>query len=104
MALAKTVAGATHTPQVITWTTADGQPQDLTGATLTGTISTRGNRDGRAIAGALELLTPALGLFRWIYDEADVVEGFWSVQFIATYGDSTDDVTFAEQWEVTRRQ
>ena len=38
MALATAIQGALHTGQTITWTRTDGTPQDLTGATLSGTI------------------------------------------------------------------
>lgn len=99
MALANALAGARHTGQTITWTRTDGTAQDLTGATLTGTIYDRATGVSRAIAGTLAALAPLNGIFTWTYDVADVVAGQYQVQFKATYG-AVYDLSIAQDWLV----
>src|ERR1043165_2094470 len=99
MSLSRAIEGARHTGQRGTWTQEDGTPQDLTGATLSGTIMAQ---DGttRSITGTLSITTAADGIFTWAYSAADVgTEGRFMVQFKATYG-SLFDLTFPEQWIV----
>lgn len=102
MSLANAVQGATHTPQEITWLDTEGQAVDLTGATMTGRIvPPRGGGPARDVAGALDVVDAEGGVFRWTYDAADVeTAGTYQVQFAATYGDATKDVTLAEVWVV----
>ena len=100
MALAPAVKGATHTPQRITWSHDDGTAEDLTGATLTGTITDSAGTT-RAIAGALTLTTAASGIFTWTYSAADVATaGTYMVQFVAAFGDGTKDKTYKSGWTV----
>ncbi len=98
--LAKAVKGARHTPQDITWLREDGDPQDLTGATLTGVIRSATGTT-RAIDGALSILSATAGTFRWTYGATDVgTTGVFRVQFTATYADATLDRTFLAAWTV----
>jgi hypothetical protein len=86
MALAAAVQGATRPSQVITWTRADGTAEDLTGATITGTIKDSAGTV-RAITGTLTVTTAASGVFTWAYSSADVAtDGNYTVQFTAAFG------------------
>lgn len=101
MALADAVQGATHTPQRITWLDTDNTPVNLTGATITGKIQSVAVGASVAIAGDLDLVTPASGIFDWSYDAADVATaGTYMVQFTATYGDSKFERTLQATWVV----
>src|SRR6266496_2850121 len=102
MALQQGIVGSRHTGQQVTWTRTDGTPQDLTGATLTGTIREVSSGVSRAIAGALTVspTNPAGGIFTWGYAAADLVAGVYEVQFIATYADTLADKTEPESWTV----
>lgn len=99
MALANAFEGAIHTAQTITWTDADGNPQDLTGATLSGTLKPDGG-SLRAIAGDLDITDAEAGTFTWTYGAADVVTGYYRVQFKATYAGGTYDLTHVQIWRV----
>jgi hypothetical protein len=101
MALANAVQGATHTPQRITWTDEDGDPVDLTGAVLSGRIRRVSTGETVDIEGYLDIVSPAAGVFYWIYDAADVAEaGDYTLQFTATFGDTTRDRTLHHAWTV----
>lgn len=103
MALADFVAGAMRPSQTITWARADGTPEDLTGATLSGVLRNRHTGASRAIAGTLEITAPAAGQFRWNYDAADVLAGAYDVQFTATFASgNTPARTFATTWHVAK--
>lgn len=100
------VAGALRPSMLLTWyrdgtTTAE----DLTGATLTGTITKLfGDGATRAIAGTLTVTDAAGGVFRWDFDAADVVEGVYLVQFNAAFGSGpTPAIPFEARWQVLRR-
>lgn len=99
--LANVVEGATRPSQTITWTRSDGSAEDLTGATLTGTIA---DAQGtvRAIAGTLTLVSASAGQFRWDFAADDVATvGLHSVQFTATFGTApTTARTYAVGWYV----
>lgn len=100
MALQDAVVAARHTGQQITWQDAQGTAKNLTGATLSGRIRNKINGQARAIAGTLDLVTPASGVFSWTYAEGDVSEnGDFLVQFVATFG-ATNDKSFPESWKV----
>lgn len=102
MALASAVQGARHTAQRITWTDAEGDAQDLTGATLTGRRVRIPTGEAAAITGTLVVVAPATaGVFDWAYSAADVAAaGAYRVQFVATYGDGLNDKTLVEKWVV----
>lgn len=101
MALASAVEGATHTPQRITWTDSDGDAVNLTGATLTGRLYNIDLGTTANIAGDLDLVTAASGIFDWAYDAADVESaGTYLVQFTATYADTTLERTLQAEWTV----
>lgn len=100
MALQDAVVGATRRGQQITWTDADGNAENLTGATMTGRILDLSTGQGRAIAGTLALVTAASGVFSWAYDANDVNQaGEFEVQFIATIGGAAHK-SFAYAWTV----
>jgi hypothetical protein len=103
MALSDSVQGARHTAQRVTWLDKDGDPQDLTGATLTGRLLNRAAGTAAAIDGVLTAIDPAAGIFTWAYGTADVsTPGTFDAQFIATYGDGKADKTLVEKWIVHR--
>jgi hypothetical protein len=100
MALAAAIQNARHTAQLVTWVDGDGDPQDLTGATLTGRIMADADGDTRAVDGTLTITGAAAGQFTWAYGAADVADdGAFRVQFVATYG-ATNDKTLMERWIV----
>lgn len=101
MALANAVEGARHVPQRITWSDTDGDPVDLTDATLSGRIRDEAGV-ARAIDGELTIVTAASGIFDWDYGALDVGDpGVFEVQFTATYGVADLDRTLHETWMVT---
>jgi hypothetical protein len=100
MALSNAVQGATHTAQQITWVDGDGDPLNLTGATITARIKDLDTGEARAATGTLSVLDAEAGLFSWVYSTADVATaGAYHVQFVATFG-AANDKTLAELWEV----
>lgn len=107
MALAAAVRGGLRPSQAITWLRegvafANGTPEDLTGATLTGWLRNRATGETRAIAGSLTVTDGAAGAFRWDYAPADVAEtGAFDVQFNAAFGaGATPARTFVARWDV----
>lgn len=101
MGLANAIQDARHTPQRITWTDTDGDPVDLTGATLTGRIRNVNTGETADIDGDLDVVTAASGIFDWTYGADDVAEaGDYLVQFSATFADTTKDKTLHETWTV----
>lgn len=102
MALATAVKGGLRPSQIVTWSRADGDPETLTGATITGWIRNRATGVTRAIAGALTVTNDTAGEFRWDYAAGDVGEtGRFDVQFSAAFGASpTPARTFVAQWTV----
>jgi hypothetical protein len=100
MALQNAVQNDGHTAQRITWS-AGSAVKDLTGATITGTITDVQTQTTRAITGTLALVTAASGIFSWQYSAADTATvGAYTVQFTATYGDGLIDSSFSASWEV----
>ncbi len=101
MAIPNAVQGGKRPSPLLTWTDLDGDALDLTGATITGTI-TNEHGESRAITGALTVVTADEGVFRWDYSTADVAtKGTFVVQFAASFGSNpTPAVTFAEKWKV----
>lgn len=103
MALSRSVQNARHTAQRITWTDGDGDPQNLTGATLTGRILNRQAGTATAIDGTLTVDVPVAGVFVWEYGAGDVATvGEFEVQFTASYIDGKNDKTLIERWRVER--
>jgi hypothetical protein len=100
MALETAIEGGRHTAQSITFARADDATQNLTGATLSGTIKNIRTGVERAITGTLALGTPASGIFTWTYSAGDLVAGDYQVQFVATYGDATVDRSVWSNWTV----
>ncbi|GIK42456.1 MAG: hypothetical protein BroJett011_62890 [Chloroflexota bacterium] len=103
MALENAIQGARHTTQRITWTRSDGTAQNLTGATLSGTITPVMSpaTAAKAIDGTLSLVTAASGIFDWEYGAQDVVQwGVFLVQFKADYGVEGYDLSDPAEWTV----
>ena len=100
MALANAVQAARHTAQRIVWADSDGDPLNLTGATVTARLLDLSTGTARAVTGTLTVLEAEAGVFSWAYGTEDVATaGQFNVQFVATFG-STNDKTLAELWEV----
>ena len=102
MGLPRAIEGARYTGAQIIWSQDDGTVQNLSGATITGTIE---DKDGtsRSITGTLALVTPASGIFSWAYSVADVgTVGRFLVQFKADYGGELYDLSYPEVWVVER--
>jgi len=102
MALASAVKGGLRPSQIITWERADGTPEPLTGATLTGWIRPSNGGQVRSIAGTLTVTDAAAGQFRWDYAAGDVADaGVFDVQFNAAFGSGqTPARTFVAGWAV----
>jgi len=95
------VKGARHTAQVVTFGRQDSsEVVDLTSATVTGTIRDNVTKVVRAITGTTTG-SGTTGLITWTYGAADVASnGDFEVQFKATYGDATYELSFPEPWKV----
>jgi hypothetical protein len=101
MALIGVLKGSRHTAQQITWTRTDGTAENLTGATVTGTLYNQTTGVSRAITGTLTLVTAASGIFLWTYSALDVgTAGDYAVQFTATFADTTTDISLIDSWVV----
>lgn len=100
MALQNATQGAIHTGQTITWTRDDGTPQDLTGATMSGTITNVRTGVSVGVAGTLTATTPLSGILTWAYALADVAAaGRYRVQITASYAGALD-ATYLADWLV----
>lgn len=101
MALSNAVQGATKFPQLITWTDTEGEPVDLSEATITGRIWSAVVAP-RNIEGPLQLDGDGSeGQFTWTYHANDVaIAGTFRVQFTATYAGNLKARTLQEKWEV----
>lgn len=101
MALPKAVQGAWRKGQEITWLDGDGNPEDLTGTTITGLIKSKA-AGTRPIVGALTITDAEAGQFTWAYDEDDVsAPGTFRVQFTSTIN-GVPHKTFTDDWVVER--
>jgi hypothetical protein len=100
--LADAVQGACRPYQQIAWIRADGQSEDLTGATLSGVIRAVDDGRTRAITGLLAVLDGGNGVFVWEFSPEDVAQaGSFEVQFSAAFGISpTPARTFPIKWQV----
>lgn len=97
------IKGGLRPSAELTWTTADGEALDLTGATLIGEISA-GDGTSRAIEGSLTVTGATSGEFRWDYAAEDVAEaGKWIVQFTASFASGQTPAKTAQQtWTVKK--
>ncbi len=85
MSLPTRVVGGLRPSLEVTWLRDDGDPEDLTSATMTGTIEDR-QGNSRAIVGTLTVLDGAAGTFEWAFDAADLAApGTYQVQFVAAF-------------------
>jgi hypothetical protein len=97
--------GARHTGQAVTWTRDDSSAQDLTGATITARIEPveSPETDEFASDGTFTLTDAINGEFSWEYGEDDVANwGRFLVQFKATYGDGSYDLSDPMEWIVKK--
>lgn len=97
------VQGARAPAQPIQWLKDDATALDLSGATLTGFIWRAGV--ATPITGALTLLDPPAGIFRWDYSADDVaVAGYHAVEFVATWSVGLSPaITKRMEWTVAPR-
>ena len=102
MTLPTRVKGGIRPSQAITWSRESGEPEDLTAATLTGSIRDRATGTTRAIVGTLTVTDGPAGAFRWDLAAADVIAaGKFDVQFTAAFASGlTPARTFVERWTV----
>ncbi len=100
--LAAAVKGGLRPSQIVVWAPDGGSAMDLTGATMTGTITDRNTGVTRAIAGALTVTDGAAGEFRWDYAAGDVSEkGEFDVQFNAAFGSPPSPArSYIARWTV----
>lgn len=100
MNMPEAVQGARHLAATIQWTDTDGDPVNLTGATLSGRIKPIGG-SARAVDGTLTITGATTGLFTWTYGATDVgTAGRFEVQFKATYADTTYALSIPAKWRV----
>lgn len=95
--------GALRPGRIITWLRDDDAPENLTNATITGTLRSRTTGVKRAISGTLLASDPNNGVFVWSFSPDDVSSTDWyDVQFTAAFpsGDSPAK-TFTALWQVT---
>lgn len=107
MSLPGVIQGSLRPSIQITWLRRDStDPEDLTGATISGTLRLRRSTELRAIAGDLHVTDGPNGVFQWDLDALDVATpGTYSVQFTATYASGpTPGKTFESDWRVTAAQ
>lgn len=78
------------------------EPEDLTGAVLSGWLLNRGTETLKPITGTLTVTEPLLGEFLWELSEGDVdTAGDYDVEFQATYADGPSPAkTFPVRWRV----
>lgn len=102
MALAAAVQGALRPEQQITWTDADGDAVDLTGATIMARIRNLSSGVSVDSTGSFTAVDAAGGIFIWSYSSADVATaGQFVVQFTASYATPpTPERTIATSWTV----
>lgn len=104
MALPDSVKNSDHTSILITCQREDGSVVDLTGSTLTGVFKNKVTLVNKNITGTLSLVDAIGGQFRWLHSSGsagDVANaGNFKVQFTATYGDSTKEISIPEDWQV----
>lgn len=102
MALAAAVQGALRPEQQITWTDADGDAVNLTGATITARIRNLSSGVSADSTGNFTLVDAAGGVFVWSYSSADVATaGQFVAQFTAAYSSPpTPERTIAMSWTV----
>lgn len=103
MALPTRVQGGVRPSLSITWTRDDGTAEDLTGATLSGSIRERATQTTRPVAGALVVTDGSAGVFRWDLAAGDVAAaGQFDVQFTAAFAaGQTPARSFVERWMVS---
>ncbi len=95
-ALADVVKGAGRTSQRVTWVRADGNPQNLTGASLSGRMRRVFSDEWRECESTFIVADAAAGVFDWHYAQGDIeTPGVHILQVKATYHDGTDSTLAA---------
>lgn len=102
MALANAIKGARRPSQLITWLDGEGDPVNLTGATITGFIQSQQTLATSTITGTLTVSDATAGEFVWEYSADDVANaGKYNVQFVAAFGTGlTPSKSLLDEWEV----
>lgn len=102
--LPRAVKGGVRPSPLVTWVREDtGEPEDLTGAALSGTITDAAGTE-RAIAGSLTVLDGAAGKFVWSLAPADVAQaGSFEVRITASFEQPPSPAkSFAAPWKVVK--
>jgi hypothetical protein len=97
------IQGALRPSLLLSWRRqGTGAPEDLTGATLSGSIINSQSGVAHAIAGQLVLVDGPGGQFRWDFAHADVATpGSYAVEFVASFAaGQTPAKTFTAGWLV----
>lgn len=104
MSLPGVIQGSLRPSLQLTWLRKDTTtPEDLSDATISGTLRLRHSTELRAIAGALHVTDGPNGVFQWDLDALDVATpGLYAVEFTATYASGpTPGKTFESTWRVS---
>lgn len=97
MTLIKLVYGTNHPTYTITWKDEANAVVDLTGATITGRLKNEATGDTYTLTGTFALVTASSGIFSYKPSSTDTtrtVSNKYSIQFTATFADSTTEKTF----------
>lgn len=101
MAFGDTTQYSTAIGKEITCHDADGQPLDLTGATITGTLTPISGAPARAIAGTLSLDPDESHVILWTIHANDVAQaGTFDVQLCALLPGGKKLYSFPARWIV----
>lgn len=98
------VQGARYLVRYISWVDGDGDPMNLTDATLTGKKQSLETGTVTELDGVLTVVEPGTaGVFTWKYGENDVAAaGEFLIQITATFPGNLTDRTMLEEWTVHR--
>ncbi|MCB8942528.1 MAG: hypothetical protein H6658_02010 [Ardenticatenaceae bacterium] len=92
--------GSTYKGLLLTWTDEAGNPEDLTGATITGRIKNKQAKASRDVAGSIvPTANAAEGEAQWTFHVDDVVAGQYEVQLKAVRA-GKPWLSFVADWEV----
>lgn len=81
------IQGGKRPSPIITWCDAEGNAEDLTGATITARIFNNTTGTDYTSDGTFTVTDAANGVFRWDYGDTDIgTAGQCDVQFTAAFG------------------
>ena len=105
MSLPKAVVGSNHTAILVTCRREDDSIVDITNSTITGTRKNKRTNTTTTLTGTMAIVSGTGGQFRWTYSTADVaIAGSYTVQFSATFADTTVERSLLEDWDVIEAQ